>query len=326
MTAPKLGYLCLSENPSNEAGRAIIRQFVLVREAERMGYDDIWLAEHHFDGQWPQGGALALLGQLAAVTNKARVGSLVLMPGLHDPLLLATHIATLDLMSKGRFQLGVSSGGALSKTLTAFGLDRTTARTKLHDHMDQVLALLAGQPPRGHDADSGLSLSVRPAQDQVPVWLAADDEAGLQRAGLEGWGLVAAATHTKDRVRRAIDTYMRASNGTAPQLTLARFASTAGTREEAVATAQAYFAQFVEHAAMAGWGDDPQRSMARDPEALMASSLVGQHVEVAAQFKAMADTFGATRIAIVPTSGQFDTHKHILADFVDQIRPMLDED
>jgi hypothetical protein len=66
MTAPKLGYLCLSENPSNEAGRAIIRQFVLVREAERMGYDDIWLAEHHFDGQWPQGGALALLGQLAA--------------------------------------------------------------------------------------------------------------------------------------------------------------------------------------------------------------------------------------------------------------------
>ena len=48
--------------------------------------------------------------------------------------------------------------------------------------------------------------------------------------------------------------------------------------------------------------------------------------DVAAQFKAMADTFGATRIAIVPTSGQFDTHKHILADFVDQIRPMLDED
>jgi len=30
-------------------------------------------------------------------------------------------------------------------------------------------------------------------------------------------------------------------------------------------------------------------------------------------------------VAIVPTGAQFDTHKHILADFVDEVRPLLDE-
>jgi alkanesulfonate monooxygenase SsuD/methylene tetrahydromethanopterin reductase-like flavin-dependent oxidoreductase (luciferase family) len=326
MTAPKLGYLCLSENPSHEAGRALIRQFVLVREAERMGYDDIWLAEHHFDSQWPHAGPLALLGQLMAVTTKSRVGSLALLPAVHDPLMLASHVATLDLMSKGRFQFGVASGGALSQTLKAYGLNPDTARSRMHMNLDQVLAMLSGKPPNGHEADAELGLSVQPVQPHVPVWLAADNEASLQRAGREGWGLVAAATHTQDRVRRAVDTYMKASNGTAPQLTLARFASTAATTEEAVATATSYFDGFISHATAAGWGLDPQRSMARDMKALLAASLVGQHKEVAAQFKAMAEGFGATRIAIVPTSGQFDTHKHILADFVDEIRPLLDED
>lgn len=326
MTAPKLGYLCLSENPSREAGRALIRQFVLVREAERMGYDDIWLAEHHFDGQWPHAGALALLGQLMAVTTKSRVGSLALLPAVHDPLMLASHVATLDLMSKGRFQFGVASGAALSQTLKAFDLNRDTARSRMHTHLDQVLAMLSGQPPRGHEGDAELGLCVQPVQPRVPVWLAADDEASLQRAGREGWGLVAAATHTPDRVRRTVDAYMKASNGTAPQLTLARFASTAATTEEAVATASSYFDGFISHATAAGWGQDPQRSMARDMKTLLADSLVGQHKDVATQFKGMAERFGATRIAIVPTSGQFDTHKHILADFVDEIRPLLDED
>jgi len=123
-----------------------------------------------------------------------------------------------------------------------------------------------------------------------------------------------------------VATYMKASNGHAPELTLTRFASTAATNEEAAGVAKAYFESFTHHAIAAGWGNDVQQSMARQPEALMADSLVGNHVEVAAQFKAMAGRFGATRIAIVPTSGQFDTHKHILADFVDEIRPMLDED
>jgi alkanesulfonate monooxygenase SsuD/methylene tetrahydromethanopterin reductase-like flavin-dependent oxidoreductase (luciferase family) len=188
------------------------------------------------------------------------------------------------------------------------------------------MSLLGGAHLPGTVADDGLSLVPRPAQAQVPVWVACDDDAGIERAATQGWGLMAAATHTPARVRSAVERYTRASGGREPELVLARFACTAATREEALAIARPYFESFVPRAQAQGWGADPKRSLARDVEALLAESLVGQHTEVAAQFRAMADRYGATRIAILPTSAQFDTHKHILADFVDEVRPMLEDD
>lgn len=324
MAAPRMGYLCLSENPSNEAGRALIRQFVLVREAERMGYDDIWLGELHFDPQWPQGASHAMLGYMAAVTNKSRIGAMVCQPALHEPIRLAEDVATLDLLSKGRFGLGVASGGAFPKALAVHGLTPETARARMHDNLDKALALLSGEAAL--PGDTGLSLYPLPSQSPVPVWMACDDEAGIRLAAQKGWGLMAAATHTFERVERATSLYKAASGGRAPQLMLARFASTAATREEALAIARPYFDTFATRSLAEGWGQDRSRSIAQDVDALLAESLIGSHAEVAAQFKAIGLRYGATGIAIVPTSAQFDTHKHILADFVDEIRPMLDED
>jgi alkanesulfonate monooxygenase SsuD/methylene tetrahydromethanopterin reductase-like flavin-dependent oxidoreductase (luciferase family) len=315
-TTPKLGYLCLSENPTGETGRALIRQFVLVREAERMGYDDIWLGESHFDDTWPHGGAIALLGHLAAVTSKTRIGSMVLMPALRDGVQLAEDVATLDLLSKGRFELGVASGGAFPATLEVHGLSHTQAHARMLSTLAQVQGLLAGQPP----------LIQRPAQASVPISIATDDEASLRHAAQQGWGLMAAATHSHARVARAVEIYKEASGGRAPGLVLARFACTAASRDEALAIAQPYFEALAARAKTLGWGTDRRLSIAQDVEALITESLIGSHAEVAAQFKALGETYGATRVAIIPTCAQFDTHKHILADFVDEVRPLYDDE
>jgi alkanesulfonate monooxygenase SsuD/methylene tetrahydromethanopterin reductase-like flavin-dependent oxidoreductase (luciferase family) len=319
-----MGYLCMSENPSDEAGRALIRQFVLVREAERMGYDDIWLGEQHFDPLWPQGALSAMLGYMAAVTNKSRIGAMVCQPALHDPIRLAEDVATLDLLSKGRFGLGVGSGAAFPKALAAQGLTAETARARMHANLLEAFALMSAK--QDLPGNTGLPLYPKPAQSPVPVWMACDDEAGIRLAAEQGWGLMAAATHTLARVERATSLYKEASGGKAPLLMLARFASTAATRDEALAIARPYFDTFATRALAEGWGRDRSRSIAQDVDALLAESLMGSHTEVAEQFKAIGVRYGATGIAIVPTSAQFDTHKHILADFVDEIRPMLDED
>lgn len=312
MTVPQLGYLCLSENPSDEVGRALIRQFVLVREADRMGFDDIWLGEQHGEPHWPTPGVLSLLGHLAAVTSKARIGSLPLLPALRDPARLAEELATLALLSKGRFQLGVASGAALPALLQAQGLDANDARAAMRSFLRQWL----DNPVTG----------LRAGGSAVPVWVAAEDEVGLCLAAEQGWGLVAAATHTAERVQALVRRYQQFSGGRAPQLVLARFACSADSSEEAEAIAQPYLQAFAERALQQGWGTDVARSIARDPAALRAQSLIGDHASVARQFRALADSHGATHVAIVPTSGQFDTHKHILAAFVDEVRPLLGED
>lgn len=325
-TTPKLGYLCLSENPSGETGRALIRQFVLVREAERMGYDDIWIGENHFDKAWPHGGAMALLGHLAAVTSKSRIGSLTLMPALHEAVQLAEDVATLDLLSKGRFELGVASGGAFPRTLKVRSLSHAQAHAGMLSTLEKVQAYLDGARLPGSNAGDDITLEPRPAQAAVPISVATDTPDSIRHAAHQGWGLIAAATHTHARVMQAVQIYKEASGGRAPALILARFACTAASRDEALAIAQPYFTAFAERAQTAGWGTDRTRSIATDVDTLIDESLIGSHAEVAAQFKALSEHFGATRVAIIPTSGQFDTHKHILADFVDEVRPLYDED
>ena len=320
---PRLGYLCLSENPSAEAGRALVRQFVLVREADRMGYDDIWFGEQHFDTAWPQGAIMALLGHLAAASSKARIGAMVLMPALREAVSLAEEVATLDLLSKGRFELGVASGAAFAATLQSRGFAADQARLQMRAVLDQVAATLSGQPVPG--TVPPVALVPAPAQTAVPMWMAADDEQSLRYAAARGWGLMAAATHSRERVARAVRLYTEASGGRTPALVLARFACSADTADEARAIAAPYFDALRARAAVLGWGSDRTRSIAQDVEALMAESLIGRHADVAQQFRALAADYGATRVAIVPTTGQFDAHKHILAAFVDEVRPLLDD-
>jgi alkanesulfonate monooxygenase SsuD/methylene tetrahydromethanopterin reductase-like flavin-dependent oxidoreductase (luciferase family) len=309
---PRLGYLCLFDNPSAEDGRALIRQFVLVREADRMGYDDIWIGEHHGDPQWPTGSIAALLGHLAAVTSKAAIGALPLVPGAVSPERLAEDAATLDLLSKGRFQLALGSGAAFSDALQRLGLTRPAARAAVADTLAGLPAQLATTVPRAG----------RPA---LPTWVASSDPATVANAACHGAGLVAAATHTDAHVRALLAAHRAAMPEGDPRLVLARFACTAATRDEAIAIARPYLADFAARATRHGWGADRERSMARDVDALLAHSLIGSHAEVAARIRDIAAQGQVDSLAIIPTSAQFDAHKHILADFVDEVRPLCEE-
>ncbi|MGR9092869.1 MAG: LLM class flavin-dependent oxidoreductase, partial [Gammaproteobacteria bacterium] len=78
--------------------------------AETIGYDDVWLTEHHFceDGHAPS--ILALAAAIAVRTQTIRIGTSVLLLPLHDAVRVAEDGATVDILSNGRFELGVGIG------------------------------------------------------------------------------------------------------------------------------------------------------------------------------------------------------------------------
>ena len=78
--------------------------------AEDIGYDDVWLTEHHFceDGHAPS--ILPLAAAIAARTEKIRIGTSVLLLPLHHAVRVAEDCATIDILSDGRFELGVGIG------------------------------------------------------------------------------------------------------------------------------------------------------------------------------------------------------------------------
>ncbi len=88
--------------------------------AEALGFDSVWLTEHHFcdDGYTPS--PLVIAAAIGARTTRMRIGTNLMILPLHDPKRIAEDAATLSLLTGGRFDLGVGIGYKQSE-FEAFG-------------------------------------------------------------------------------------------------------------------------------------------------------------------------------------------------------------
>jgi alkanesulfonate monooxygenase SsuD/methylene tetrahydromethanopterin reductase-like flavin-dependent oxidoreductase (luciferase family) len=119
--------------------------------AERLGFDSVWVAQHHFGpvvGKLPS--PLPFLAAVAARTRWIRLGTAVVILPLEHPVRLAEDAAVVDLLSGGRLELGLGSGTEPA-VFTALGFDPERRRELMADGLRALLAGLRGEPlPGGH--------------------------------------------------------------------------------------------------------------------------------------------------------------------------------
>jgi natural product biosynthesis luciferase-like monooxygenase protein len=107
----KLGMLHLFENPAGKTEHEVIKeQMELMYEAEGLGFDSVWPAEHHFSEYGYCASPQVSLAAVAARTTRIRLGTGVVVLPFHNPIRVAEDFAFLDLMSDGRVDLGVGRG------------------------------------------------------------------------------------------------------------------------------------------------------------------------------------------------------------------------
>ncbi len=81
-----------------------------VIEADRLGFRQLFMVEHHFTGHGQVSASITVLAYLAARTKNIRLGTAVVVLPWHNPVLIAEQVATLDLLTGGRVDFGVGKG------------------------------------------------------------------------------------------------------------------------------------------------------------------------------------------------------------------------
>jgi alkanesulfonate monooxygenase SsuD/methylene tetrahydromethanopterin reductase-like flavin-dependent oxidoreductase (luciferase family) len=171
--------------PNERLYAQTIEQMVL---AEQLGFDSVWISEHHFldDGYCPS--LLAVAAHVAARTSRVRIGTSVLLLPFHDPLRVAEDAATVDILSGGRLDLGVGLGYR-SEEFEVFGFPRRQRPSRFEENLTILRRALSGEPftheGRYRRIDLPIRVTPAPVQQPLPIWCAASSIPAAERAARE---------------------------------------------------------------------------------------------------------------------------------------------
>lgn len=162
--------------------------------AEDAGWDAVFVWDHlAFAWGVPSADAWVTLAAIAQATQRIRIGTAVAVLPRHRPASLAATIASLDLVSDGRFVLGAGLGG-VDVEFSAFGdpADSRVRAARLDESLDVMTALWSGKAVHHHGehyAVDGVTLAPTPLQrPRVPVWIGGGSRPALRRAARwDGW-------------------------------------------------------------------------------------------------------------------------------------------
>jgi alkanesulfonate monooxygenase SsuD/methylene tetrahydromethanopterin reductase-like flavin-dependent oxidoreductase (luciferase family) len=135
------GTFLLMQSPSARPHAEIFGRAVeLAQAADEMGFESIWCAEHHFSTYGYLSRPLMMAVHLANKTKQIRVGSAVVVLPLHHPLIVAEEIATADMLSGGRLDVGLGRGYQ-SYEFERLGHDLTKSRERFDEGVDVAKGL-----------------------------------------------------------------------------------------------------------------------------------------------------------------------------------------
>lgn len=179
----------------------------VAQTAEANGFDSIWVGEHvvmspreaypgadqNRVGPSPTGSLpdpLDWLTFAAAITDELLIGTCILILPLHNPLILAKRLATIDRLSGGRMRLGIGVGWS-AEEYESVGVDFASRGGRCNESIE-VLRNLWSQEITSHDGDHfsfpPMHSFPKPVDGHVPIWVGGDSEVAARRAGRLGDG------------------------------------------------------------------------------------------------------------------------------------------
>src|SRR5262245_45817714 len=189
----RLGYLLPTREKIMAGEPAAGPLLDLAARAERLGFDAIWVGDSLFAR--PRHAPLTLLTAIAARLPRVEVGTAVLLPALHNPVLLAHQVATLDQVAQGRFILGVGIAADVANIRAEFAAAGVPFEKRVGRMMEGLRLMRALWSGKRVDWDGrwkveGAVLGPTPYRPGgPPLWVGGSLPASIERAGryFDGW-------------------------------------------------------------------------------------------------------------------------------------------
>src|SRR6266568_9043920 len=174
------------DKPSAQVFAEVAEQTQL---ADQLGYTIAWFAEHHFSNYCLCASPLMMVAHCAAVTEKIRLGTAVVVLPLYNPARLAAEIALADALSNGRLMLGIGAGYQPYE-FERFGVD-IKANLEMTEEVCAILDLAFSQDffsyQGKHYQIPNTHIPARPVQKPLPIYVAGHTEAMFRAAARHGY-------------------------------------------------------------------------------------------------------------------------------------------
>jgi alkanesulfonate monooxygenase SsuD/methylene tetrahydromethanopterin reductase-like flavin-dependent oxidoreductase (luciferase family) len=188
-------------------------QIEVVELLEELGFDAAWIAEHHFRPYGTVPNIFTLLSNLAARTERLRLGTGIVVLPLHNPVHVAEEAAMVDLLSGGRLEVGIGRGYQ-SIEFESFGLDLSEARDRFNESLEMIIGLWTGDDfefkGRFYETRRPLTLMPKPLQQpHPPLHVAAVSPETVELYAARGLPILADPAAPFRKIAKAAETWHR---------------------------------------------------------------------------------------------------------------------
>ena len=182
-----------------------------VSYADEIGMSTVWFVEHHFRSEWSHASAPDLaLAAISQRTENIRLGIAAVLPPLHHPLHTAVRMSTLDILSKGRVDVGIGRSG-YPYQMIPFDRDLKDA-TNIVEESLEILPKAWTDEVFSYQGEyfniAEREVVPKPIQTpHPPIWQACSQEHTFEKAGKQGLGCLTQTSIGIDRTQKLIGIY-----------------------------------------------------------------------------------------------------------------------
>jgi len=196
--------------------KRLLDEVTWTEAADRSGFKYTWATEHHFLDEYSHLSANeSFLGFVAARTSRIHIGSGIMniTPPVNHPARIAERAAMLDILSEGRFELGMGRGSSTTEQ-RGFGIEDADSTKEMFDEVIAELPKMWADAEYRHD---GKYFSMPPrnvlpkprTKPHPPLWVAAGSPSTFEKAAQMGLGVLCFSTAGPKAIAPLIERYKR---------------------------------------------------------------------------------------------------------------------